>query len=519
MARTSLPLLTLAASLACSNRLDVGVFNRPALDAGGGDLVPLASDANADVGPEVPPPRDAAAEIPSEAAGMTSMCNGGGRISVSTPQAVPAPQSGVVIRSLLSAGESTEPTDGGAAGTGYRLGGLPHGLGAFVAKQAGYFELLVNHDLASTAGATRAHGSPGAFVSRWIVAACDLSVLAGEDLIKTVQTRDSMSGAFQRGPIAFGQFRPGNLPPAAAFQDPGAGLGFPEPFFLNGEAFGPEGRAWAHETRGTSWELPALGKMAFTGLSARPVAAVETVVLEVGSEGTLHVYVGKKTAAGSPIDRAGLTGGTLGVVVVAGLAGKEATPGIPSGTKFSVAPVGSVETLTGMILQVADQKAGVTRFGGARGGAWDPGQPNDFYFVAGNSGQLWRLRFTDARVPAAGGTIDLLLDGSEEPAGLSSVTVDRKGHAYLHEGPGIGNPPPRIWRYDIATDRLVQIAQVKPAMFLDQQVAQSVGMIDASEFLGAGWFLLSVQLRSQLDDPQLGGGGQLLALFDPEAAL
>ena len=518
MARTTLPLLALAATLACSNRLDVGVFNRPAPDAGGGDLVAPAPDANADLGPEAPPPRDAAAEVLSEAGGMASVCNGGGRISVSTPQAVPAAQSGVVIRSLLSVGESTEVTDGGAADAGYRLAGMPHGLGAFAAKQSGHFELLVNHELASTEGPTRAHGSRGAFVSRWIVAACDLSVLAGEDLIKTVQTRDSMSGAFQSGPIAFGQFRPGNLPPAAAFRDPGTGLGFQEPLFLNGEASGVDGRAWAHETSGTSWELPALGKMSFTGLSARPVAAVETVVVEVGSEGALHVYLGKKTAAGSPIDRAGLTGGTLGVVVVAGLAGQEATPGIPSGTKFSVAAVGGDDTRTGTLLQIADQKAGVTRFGGARGGAWDPVQPNDFYFVAGNSGQLWRLRFTDGRVPSAGGTIDLLLDGSEEPSGLNAVTVDRKGHAYLQESAGTGSPPPRIWRYDIAADRLVQLAQLKTVVFLDRQMAQSAGMIDAAELLGAGWFLLSVQFRSQLDAPQLGGGGQLLALFDPEAA-
>ena len=57
--------------------------------------------------------------------------------------------------------------------------GIPDGLGAF---RSGHkeFTLLMNHEIAN-AGIVRAHGSNGAFVSRWTVDAESLQVLAGQD--------------------------------------------------------------------------------------------------------------------------------------------------------------------------------------------------------------------------------------------------------------------------------------------------------------------------------------------------
>jgi hypothetical protein len=61
-------------------------------------------------------------------------------------------------------------TMGDAVG-GYRLVGVPDGLGAFD-NGDGTFTLLVNHEIAASRvalGIPRAHGAKGAFVSRWIV--------------------------------------------------------------------------------------------------------------------------------------------------------------------------------------------------------------------------------------------------------------------------------------------------------------------------------------------------------------
>lgn len=56
---------------------------------------------------------------------------------------------------------------GDSAANGYRLVGIPDGLGAFD-NGDGTITLLVNHELGSTKGVVRSHGSKGAFVSKWI---------------------------------------------------------------------------------------------------------------------------------------------------------------------------------------------------------------------------------------------------------------------------------------------------------------------------------------------------------------
>jgi len=77
---------------------------------------------------------------------------------------------GVVTKSILTVGD--------AAG-GYRMVGIPDGLGAFD-NGDGTFTLLMNHELAPSLGVTRSHGAKGAFVSRWIIRTS--SRLPGDDL-------------------------------------------------------------------------------------------------------------------------------------------------------------------------------------------------------------------------------------------------------------------------------------------------------------------------------------------------
>jgi hypothetical protein len=78
-----------------------------------------------------------------------------------------------------------------------------------------------------------------------------------------------------------------------------------------------------------------------------------------------------------------------------------------------------------------------------------------------------------------------------------------------------------VLRYDVATDTLSGVAQHDPNRFLTGATAfltqdeEASGIIDASDLLGDGWFLLDVQAHYNVGDPELVEGGQYLALFDP----
>ena len=62
---------------------------------------------------------------------------------------------GVVFKDLITVGDSID---------GYRMAGIPDGLGAFD-NADGRFTVLMNHELGASSGVARAHGGKGAFVS------------------------------------------------------------------------------------------------------------------------------------------------------------------------------------------------------------------------------------------------------------------------------------------------------------------------------------------------------------------
>ncbi len=103
----------------------------------------------------------AAASVAAFAAHGSSI----GSSSSQSPYLVPSTD-GVDIQSIFTVGDPV-----GGAVDGYRMIGIPDGLGAFKSKD-GTFMLLMNHEIPSTApgpGATRAHGANGAFVSQWSI--------------------------------------------------------------------------------------------------------------------------------------------------------------------------------------------------------------------------------------------------------------------------------------------------------------------------------------------------------------
>jgi VCBS repeat-containing protein len=454
----------------------------------------------------------------------------------------------VSTKSLLTVGDAVN---------GYAMVGIPDGLGAFD-NGDGTFTLLMNQELGSGSGAVRAHGAKGAFVSSWVINKADLSVVSGADLIQNVYGWNSTSQSSNSSPnngangnaIAINRFCSADLPAASAFYNASSGLGSQARIFMNGEEGGSNGYPIATIATGTGkGNAYVLGKFnlstngsGLTGvggwenLLANPYAQDKTIVIgnnDGGSglmSGALAVYVGTKTNAGTDVDKAGLTNGSLKFVTVAGNAVEitnttTRTTGISSGTRFTLSGTAS------------------TTFSRPEDGAWDPKDPSKYYFVTtdrldqvtdgvgsqiGNS-RLWRLNFDDITNPEAGGNVDLLINGDivggQKVNMFDNMSINQFGQVLLQEDVGGAQHNGKIWQYDIATDSLKVIAQHDAARFGTIGVAatspytndeESSGIIDMQDILGAGWSLLVDQAHYPNANPDLVEGGQLLALFNPD---
>jgi hypothetical protein len=448
-----------------------------------------------------------------------------GPSSSQSPYLLPAAP-GVDFISLLTVGDSVNNKPDGSP---YRMVGIPDGLGAFD-NGDGTFTLLMNHELGNTAGVERAHGATGAFVSKWTIDKASLTVLHGEDLIQRIGVWTMNGWDYQSG-VAISRLCSADLPPASAFYNSASGKGFDGWLFMNGEETGAEGLAYAHSLDGTSWQLPWLGRFSWENSLAHPNAGDKTVVVGTDDSGSgqIYVYVGEKQMDGNPVEQAGLTNGVLFGIKVDGFPFEDADNGIPSGTTFSAYDFGDVAYTSGADLQTMSRDMEVTEFQRPEDGAWDPNNLSDFYFVTtasftGNS-RLWRLRFNDPTNPAMGGTIDMLIDGTEKvgkkfgPRMMDNLTINRNGEIFIQEDPGGQDHLAMIWRYTIATDKIAPIAihdsnRFAPGAsnFLTRD-EESSGIIDVSDILGEGMYLLDVQAHYNLEDPELVQGGQLLAMY------
>jgi hypothetical protein len=421
-------------------------------------------------------------------------------------------EAGVVTKSILTVGDSVG---------GYRMVGIPDGLGAFD-NGDGTFTLLMNHELRPGTGVARANGADGAFVSKWTIDKDTLQVLKGEDLAKTtlVWTGTGWAPAVTQ----MNRLCSADLAPISAYYNPATGKGFNGRLFLDGEESGTEGRAWAHGLDGTSYELPALGRYSWENSVSRPDSGDDTIHVGLADEtpGQVYFYLGHKQSTGTPVEKAGLTNGNLYGIKVDGVR-FETAAGIPSGTHFSLVDLGSRVGKTGAQLEADSDAAGVTEFLRPEDGSWDPTNLDHFYFVTTNAfgqpSRLWLLKFADPSNPAAGGTIDMVLDGTEGQQMLDNLTVNDRGQVLIQED--VGNNPRlgKVWQYFPDSDTLKEIAHHDPDRFTAgapnflTQDEESSGIIPAP-FLGAGWYLLDVQAHYTIPG-ELVEGGQLLAMHVP----
>jgi Ca2+-binding RTX toxin-like protein len=476
--------------------------------------------------------------------------------SSSKPAYVLPSAPGVSTEALLTVGDSVNNKPDG---TPYRMVGIPDGLGAFD-NGDGTFTVLMNHELTNTSGIARDHGARGAFVSKWTIDKNTHQVLHGEDLIKTLNVWDSNPASptyneyiVGSGAIAeLNRLCSADLPAPTAYYNAASGLGTTARIFMDGEETA-NGRAFAHVVTGPeagkSWELPWTGKFAFENNVTNPLAQNKTIVVGLddssrnfSSEGAaqpseVYVWVGNKQSTGSEIEKAGLMHGVLNGVRLGIPGNYDANEGtVTSGERFELVGLSDQTNHTDSnALQAESLASGITQFRRVEDGAFDPNNPNDFYFVttdqfgAAGFSKLWRLRFDDITNPGAGGTIHLLINGAGVGSNtvfstgemFDNITVDGLGRVILQEDVGNNVHLGKVWAYDIDSGGVLEIARHDANLFLSTsagyigtQDEETSGVIDVSNILGPGTYLMSDQVHKNLSatDPELTEMGQLLLM-------
>ena len=203
--------------------------------------------------------------------------------------------------------------------------GIPDGLGAFDNGDGTLHRAHEPRAARATAGIVRAHGASG----RLRLEVDDRrrarsSVLHGEDLIQQVATWNAAAGTYNapaKG-IAFSRLCSADLPEPSAFYDAASGPRLRRPPLH--ERRGERRRGPRVRPRLDGHELGAARRSASsrgrTASPTRPPAPrPSSSGLDDSTPGQVYVYVGQKTVGRHPVERAGLTGGTLYGVKVTGL--------------------------------------------------------------------------------------------------------------------------------------------------------------------------------------------------------
>jgi len=453
---------------------------------------------------------------------------------------------GVKVTSLLTVKNGI---DAGQASNGFAMVGIPDGLGAFDGPKGHDFNLIMNQELRNTQGVARRHGVNGAFDSIWRIDSKTLEVEQGADLIgPTVRYWDYATHSYTNAATApftnqFARFCSGYLSAPGQLYNEKTDRGYDGQLYFANEENGDNGRDFGVTVDGQAQQLPRLGLLSWEN-SVVGLNKGDTTYLQGQEDGSatgsnLHVYIGQKQKSGNPLDRAGLTNGHRFVVdldneAVSNDVQFRATYGKDNPARFDLGPEEEVGWDQPGAAQSTESDAKGLGLNRIEDGAFDPRHPEDFYFVTtegGNGGTpgstgrdgggLWRLSYDDVERPWEGGTLTLLLDGSETGPPLwnpDNVGFDRKGHLLIQEDPGNNVHRATIVAYDTKTGDRAVLAQFDARFgdpagsgFLTQD-EESSGIIDASKFLGSNTFLFDAQVHKAHPDADKVEHGQLMTL-------
>ncbi len=463
---------------------------------------------------------------------------------------------GVSTKSLLTV------SDEGSARNGYEMVGLPDGLGAYKRPGSRDFTLLMNHELRGNQGIARRHGRRGAFASELDIDSDSFEVESGRDLVDPgvrfwdyptqtyltdvpssggVNPRDP-SDTFVAGLPEFQRWCSSSLTAPRQLFNRRTGRGTRGQIYFGNEENGDEGRTFGVTTDGQAQQLPRLGLFSWENTLVAHNRSDRTLVMgnEDAADGQLWAYVGTKQRAGNAFTRAGLTTGRNFVVDLGDpntntdaefrrVYGK----GNPAG--FTLGQDEEVDWDRSGARQNRDAKAKGLTLNRIEDGEFDPRRPNDYYFlttegapgtvpsepaVKRDGGGLWRMRFEDIERPEKGGTLELVLDGSEAPFlnKPDNMTIDKKGNLLIQEDPGNNAMLARIIAFQIDTGDRGVLAEFDRNLFRAGAPGfltadeESSGIIDAKKFLGRGWFVFDAQVHKPNPDVEKVEYGQLLAM-------
>jgi len=435
-------------------------------------------------------------------------------------------------------------TVGDAADNGYKMVGIPDGLGAFD-NGDGTFTVLMNHELGNTSGIARAHGAIGAFVSEWKIRKSDFRVLSGNDLATSHLVWNGASKAYEAAvgsANSFNRLCSADLPALTAFYNPVTGAGTKDRIFMNGEEAGNEGRAYGFVATGASkghaYELPRMGKFSWENSVANPYSGDQTIVigLDDSTPGQVYVYKGTKSLNGTAVDRAGLNNGQTYGIKVAGTPLETLAAHDAAGVKGSFTAVAIDTEQSGAAQQTESVGKGITEFARPEDGAWSL-DGRSFYFAttgttAGGTSKLYRLNFDSSGDGFQSGNVEMLLDSKtltgtdgEIARSFDNLTVAANGKIVIQEDPGGQDYIAKTWVFNPNSGKAVQILESDRSRFAPGGAGfltndeESSGVIEITDVLGKNdgkrYFMGDMQAHFA-STVELVQGGQLYVTAVPE---
>ena len=433
----------------------------------------------------------------------------------------------------------------GAPAQQYRMIGIPDGLGAH-SNGDGTSTLFMNHELNSPTESQPIVNGPvyrGAFVSKFILDA-DGDPIAGRRAYDRVYNEDTFVGPAPEVGNAtrgFARFCSGFLA--------GPANGFDRWIYLTNE----EEQAAANTFDGMGGvsvavfddeihTLPDLGRYAKENTVVQPHQGTEAVIFSTEDgpptlDNQLYMYVGKKdrSANASVLERNGLVDGTLYVFRSHDSARNSERTFISGSVTGDWIPIPNAGALTDVQLEAASDAVNAMTFIRPEDGAFNPNNPNEFFFVTTGSssdgsnelGRLYSLRLHPGNVTkpatltivynadlvvAAGGDTAISPDNIDTSRDYLMINEDgtTESRAVMAAKGRDGS----IWRFDLVKGPTgavgvestgVRVAQLDPpgrdGIPVGPGVWETSGIIDTTALFGADTWLSDVQAHPPTTAP------------------
>jgi hypothetical protein len=481
---------------------------------------------------------------------LTVAMAGSGLAATSVKPYVEPVGSEYAIKALFSVDDKV-PLLGGAPGQQYRMVGIPDGLGAH-ANGDGTSTLFMNHELGFTALSEPVVGGPknrGAIVSQWTLDA-DGDPVAGRRAYDQIYAENRLLGP---APVVGNEAQmPRQLARFCSGFLAGPATGFDRPIYLTNEeasspdTFDGQGGLSVAIFDGGLHTLPKLGRYAKENTVVQPGQGTQTVIFPTEDgpatlDNQLYMYVGKKdrSANASALARNGLDNGTLYVFRSLDPARNSERSFTSGSVTGEWVPIPGAEDLTDTRLEAASDAAGAMTFVRPEDGAFNPTNPNEFFFdTTGSSsgadegvnelGRLYSLRlhpgnplkpatltvvYNADTVVAAGGDIAISPDNLDVSRRYLMINEDgtTESRAVMAAKGRDGS----IWRFDLVKGptgavgvdaaTATRVAQLDPpgrdGIPVGPGVWETSGIIDTSAMFGADTWLSDVQAHPPTTPP------------------